>query len=97
MSSERDRQLQAARDIDRMSTAMIRFGSNIVKKNPIKVGSYLLGLVLCIFVSGYKLSNDQWTKYQGHIQTIDYNKLDSVESELRGAYNSYYRSKGTLS
>ena len=37
MSSERDRQILRAREIDKMSTVMITFGVNVVKKNPIKV------------------------------------------------------------
>jgi hypothetical protein len=37
MSSERDRQILRAREIDKMSTVMITLGVNVVKKNPIKV------------------------------------------------------------
>ena len=38
-----------ARNIDRMSTVLIDAGVHVVKRNPIKVGGYLFGILLCLF------------------------------------------------
>ena len=39
MSSDRDRQVLHAREMDKMSTVMVKAGVEVVKKNPIKVSS----------------------------------------------------------
>ena len=94
MSSERDRQLQTARDIDRMSTAMLKFGAKVVKRNPMKVGSYLVGILICLFFSGFKVSENNWNTYKTHVDKIDYDTIDEAETNMKIRYDTYYRSKG---
>jgi hypothetical protein len=43
-----DRQVMTARDIDRMSTVLVDAGVSVVKRNRIKVGGYLFGILLCV-------------------------------------------------
>ena len=76
MSSDRDRQVLTARELDRISTAMITLGVNVVKRNPIKVGSYLIGILICLFFNGWAISDTQRNNYQSTLDSINYNKLN---------------------
>jgi hypothetical protein len=97
MASERDRQLLRARELDQASTVLINTGVNVVKRNPIKVGMYFLGLLLCLFFTGYKVGESQRTNYNVEIQKIDYDKIDSIAYNMHESYRLYQRSKGWFS
>lgn len=94
MSSDRDRQALQARELDRLSTAMIDLGVRVVKKNPIKVGSYFIGLIICLFVNGYSTSEGSRMQYNKILSTIDYDRLNNVRDDFDYASRAYYRSKG---
>ena len=97
MSSNRDRQLQQARELDRASTALIRFGANVVKRNPIKVGAYILGLALCLFFSGFAINAQQHTAYFQELEKRDTARLSNLREDLQHSHSMYYRSKGWFS
>lgn len=97
MSSERDQQLMEARELDKMSTAMVRFGINVVKKNPIKVSAYILGILLCLFFTGWKVTETQFESFQQKLDTLDNESLNKAAYDLERSYNNYYRSKGWFS
>lgn len=97
MSSARDRQLQTAKEFDNASTVLIKLGADVVKKNPIKTGAYLLGLLLCLFFSGLTVTQPQREAFYQDLKQIDHERLDSLQSDVQTAYGMYYRSKGWFS
>lgn len=97
MSSRRDQQLMSARDLDEASTSLIRMGTRIVKKNPIKSSLYLVGVLLCLLVSGFTVSDTQRQDYDREFAKIDHENIARVGSEKEYSYNRYYRSKGWFS
>lgn len=97
MSSDRDRQVMEARELDKMSTVMIDLGVRVAKRNPIKVASYFIGLLICLFVNGYSTTESARSNYNNILRTIDYAKLDRARADLDFASRQYYKSKGWFS
>ncbi len=97
MSSQRDQQLMQARELDRASTVLINVGVNVVKKNPIKVGAYLIGILLCLFFNGMKISDTQRNEYYKLLDTIDHAAIDTAAQDLNYANQAYRQSKGWFS
>jgi hypothetical protein len=93
-SSDRDQQLQMARDMDRMSTALIDFGTRVVKKNPIKVGGYIIGLLICLFFNGFAVNEERLDMFQDALSKIDYRELRKSQDDLYNAQQNYYHSQG---
>lgn len=92
-----DMRNQQIRVIDEFSTALIRAGVNVIKRNPIPVGSYILGILICFCCTGFKVSLDQQKKYNNRVAGIDYAALDKAAMELDYAQDDYRRSKGWFS
>ena len=44
----RNQQIQA-RELEKLSTALIDVGINAVKRNPVPSGLYVIGILLCLF------------------------------------------------
>lgn len=97
MSSSRDEQLATAREIDRASTVLINAGVRVVKNNKLKVGGYVLGLLLCLFFSGWKVTDTQRAEYYHELEKVDHTALYETSNLLNDAYNGYHRSKGWFS
>lgn len=94
MSSQRDRQLQEAREMDRASTALIRFGKTTVQRNPIKVGLYVLGVMICLLFSGFTVNDTQRAEYNHELEKMDTTKLHVLRDLMQTAQFRYSRSKG---
>mmetsp|Transcript_43046 Transcript_43046/g.31429 ORF Transcript_43046/g.31429 Transcript_43046/m.31429 type:complete len:281 (+) Transcript_43046:66-908(+) len=94
MASRRDRQIIQARELDEASTALIKVGINVVKRNPIKTSLYLLGVLLCLFVSGFSVTEKQRVEYAQIYETIDNEAIFRSQMELRDSYDRYFYSKG---
>lgn len=93
MTTRQD-QLAAAREFDRASTVLINAGVRVVKNNKLKVGGYLLGLLLCLFFSGFKVTDTQREAYTAEINKVDHTALYETGALLNDAYNGYLRTKG---
>lgn len=93
----REEQLATAREIDRTSTVLINAGVAVVKRNKLKVGAYLLGLLLCLFFTGFKVSDNQRMEYYTELDKVDTSALYETGSLLNDAYNGYHRTKGWFS
>lgn len=94
MASSREEQVAAAREFDRISTVLVDLGVKTVKKNPIKVTSYIVGLLLCLFFSGWQVTDSQRQEYHQELQKIDRQIIDDSEVALHDSYERYYSSKG---
>jgi hypothetical protein len=95
--SSREEQLIAAREIDRASTVLINAGIQVVKNNKLKVGGYILGLLLCLFFTGFKVTDVQRAEYYEELNKVDNTALYETGALLNEAYNGYHRSKGWFS
>lgn len=97
MSSERDRQIIRARELDRLSTALFRTGAGVVRRNPIKTTLYILGIVLCVFFSGLSVTDNQRDDYYREMEKLDYRRIEELREDAQVAYDRYYRHKGWFS
>jgi len=95
--ASREEQLQTARDIDRASTALINVGVRVIKQNKFKVAGYLFGLLLCVFFTGWKVTDGQRAEYYTELEKLDSSTLHETGGKLHAASNQYYRSKGWFS
>jgi hypothetical protein len=93
-SSSRDQELSQAREFDEASTVLIKIGTGFVRRNPIKVSLYLMGVIICLIFSGWKVSMEQRQEFEEEIQKVDFELTTRLSIETDYAYNQYYRSKG---
>lgn len=93
-SSTRDQQLARAREIDQLSTVLVDVGVRFVKRNPIKVGLYVVGLLICLLFNGISVSQEQNINFEKQLSSIDYSASQNAGMEADIAYDRYYRSKG---
>jgi len=96
MSSGRDEQVLTAREMDRMSTALIDVGIRLVKQNPIPVGMYFIGILICLIFNGFSVTDTQRYQYENKLQeTRDISeKLYALQSDVYMREQDYYRSRG---
>jgi len=93
-SSRRDEHIANAREIDRMSTVLIDFGYNFVKRNPIPTVLYFIGILICLIFNGFATSDLQRSQYIEALQKIDHNTIDNANYEFYNAEQNYFRSRG---
>lgn len=94
MSSSRDQQIAQARELDRISTLLIDVGVRTVKRNPIKVSLYVVGLAICLFFNGIKMSSEQAKAFETDMSKYDYERIDRAALKAERLSSVYYRSKG---
>ena len=83
-----------AREIDKVSTVLIDFGVNVVKKNPIKVGFYVVGILLCFLFNGFQVNEDIKYRYETEIENVDYRGLEIAKLSMLEARHRYHSSRG---
>ena len=88
--------VQQQRDNDFINTLVVKTTINIVKKNPIKVSMYILGILLFFFANGYSVSNEKLLEFQSKLTDANTKKLDVLTALDDVHYNMhlYKRSKG---
>jgi len=84
----------AARDLDQAGSILIVAGVNAIKRNPIKVGFWLLGLLLFNFFNGFAITPQQHSQYSEAVDKIDYGALSQSRSDMNEAYREYANSRG---
>ena len=82
-----------ARD-DNISSELVRFGIDRIKKNPIKTSFYILGLIICLFVNGYSVSHENYQKFDSIINKIDYEKIARARDTMLKAQLEYEKRVG---
>lgn len=80
-----------------VSTILINAGVRAIKRNPIPVGAYVIGVMLCLLFGGFTVSNNQKLKFEEKLQTIDYDSYERAALDLDNAEHDYRRSKGWFS
>ena len=78
----REDRLQAAQRLDRISTLLIHAGVQTVRRHPVPSLLYVLGLLLCLFFSGLKVSERQYREYDEIISAFDQSRLESAAGSL---------------
>ena len=84
-------------DVDKISTALIDVGVGAVKRNPIKTGFYLLGLILCLFFNGFELEPTQVQAYENDMRNVDFSLTDIAFDQMQRANNRYRSAAGWFS
>ena len=93
----REQQLATARSLDENSTVLINFAVKSVKKHPVVFSSYVVGLLICLFMSGIALTVQQQSEFETDLQSINYADLDNKQRAYQSDYQQYYAAKGWLS
>lgn len=97
MSSARDQQIQQAREIDKLSTLLVEIGINTVKKNPIKVSMYFIGLLVCLLFNGFTVDEEKVRMFEEQLAAVDYLKVEDAQRRVYIAEQNYYQTKGWFS
>lgn len=80
-----------------MSTALLRVGKEAVRRNPIKVSLYLLGVLVCLFFSGFAVSETQRGEYYAQLARVDAHRLAELRDGLDTSAELYRRHRGWFS
>lgn len=75
----------SAVDVSRQESSVIRVTKHVVKRHPIKVSFYIIGL-LCLFFNGFEVTDVQWEKHDALINSNDYilakKQVESLQNEI---------------
>ena len=96
MSPEEERQQRALQVIalDRTSRILVDAGIAVVKRNPTISGMYVIGILICLFFSGWTPNTQQTLKYEQTLDSLDPLKLDEAEANWYRADMRYRQTKG---
>ena len=86
-----------SRQIEQVSSVLVNIGLRAIKRNPIKVTSYLVGLLICLFYNGIKVSPVSYANYSELIRTVDTVKIHEAMAAVDISYHAYTRNKGWFS
>jgi hypothetical protein len=92
----RNQQIQA-RELEKISTALIDLGIKTIKKNPVPVGLYFIGILICLFFSGTPPTIEQEKMYNSAMMSIDHHSIGKAAQSLNDADYFYRKSKGWFS
>ena len=77
-----------------------RVATHVVRYHPIKLSFYIIGLI-CLFFTGFEVSETQWVKHDELIRSSDYIKakhhVELLQDELREQNIQYRKVKGWFS
>eukprot|EP01038_Epipyxis_sp_PR26KG_P012024 gene12024-16095_t len=96
-SRNTNQQVITTRDLDEVSTFLLREGVSAVRKNPIKVSAYLIGLIICVFFNGFKVTDTQRNQFQKAVESIDHDSMYEASAEYDRSYRLYAANKGWFS
>lgn len=95
--AQRQRQLVLPNP-DQIGTMIVRGATNFARRNKVITGSYLIGLLLIVFVgSGTQLTVQQAREYNRIMNTIDLQAEFDASQEYYRARNAYHATKGWFS
>jgi len=80
--------------VDNASSALIGFGVNVVKKNPIKIGFWVVGLLLGFLAQGTTVTPAQIKQYNAALDMIPHEKLNEASYALATSRQHYEASRG---
>lgn len=96
LSPEEERQQRALQvlNLERTSTILVDAGVAAIKRNPTISSMYLIGILICLFFSGWTPNTQQTLKYEQTLDTLDPTKLDEAEANWYRADMRYRQTKG---
>jgi hypothetical protein len=80
MSRATPEQRMALAQIDEASGVLINYGIHAIRKNPVKVGVWALGLLICLLFNGVAVTREQQEKFNSSLK-----KVSNVEVSLDDA------------
>lgn len=91
--AEEARRLMVA-TINNASTGLVTFGVNVVKRNPIKMGFWALGLLFAFFINGLEVTPDQLQQYSAAMDKIPSKQLYESGERYSNSLRLYENSRG---
>jgi hypothetical protein len=79
---------------DISASTVANAGVRFVKRNPVPSAAYAIGLLLCIFFTGFSLTEMQKRQFYNDVDTVDYEKLDEAQATAMHWNQKYYQTKG---
>jgi len=84
-------------EIPPLLSIFVNGATNFAKKNKGITGSYFLGLLLLLFATGFKVTDDMRAAYDSKLGQIDDSAKQAAWTKLRRAEERHYHSKGFFS
>ena len=75
-------------------SSVVNVGARFVKRNPVPSAAYAIGLLLCIFFTGFSMSELQKKQFYDDVSVVDYVELDKAHEAAMIWNHRYYQSKG---
>ena len=83
-----------ARTLDQTSNQLLAFTKERVRRNPIKIGFWIIGLLLCLLFNGEPVTDAQLENYTAAIDKIPHMELDQATDILHDSDMLYRQSQG---
>ena len=80
--------------IDSASNTVINFGVRVVKRNPIKMGFWVVGLLLGFLAQGTTVTPAQIKQYNTALDLIPHERLNAASAALAASRHHYEASRG---
>lgn len=80
--------------LDEISTSLVNFGITRVRKNPIKVGMYFCGLLLCLLFDGFQVTQVQQQNYDKIMEKIDHTEMYNKREVMANKYDEFVNRQG---
>jgi hypothetical protein len=80
--------------IDAASSGLINLGVTTVKRNPIKMGFWVLGLLLAFFINGTEVTQEQLRDYGRALDKIPTAEIHEAEARFYDSRSNYEASRG---
>lgn len=96
MSRTTPEQRMALAQIDEASSVLVNYGIHAIRKNPVKVGVWAFGLLICLVFNGIAVTPAQQEKFNSslkQVEKVEYS-LDNAIERLRQSEADYRTSQG---
>jgi hypothetical protein len=97
MPAQEDVGALLARETREAGELLTRATVQLVKKNPIKLTLYFIGLLIFTLFSGWKVDEASRQEFYRELQKVDHDKLDSALYRSQSSYQNYRTSSGWFS
>lgn len=76
------------------ASALASAGARLVKRHPLLSGTYALGLLICLFFTGFSLTELQRREFYNDISIVDYEEIDRAHEAMLHWSHRYQQSRG---
>lgn len=83
-----------ADEVEKIGGAMITLAKVVVKKHPIKVSLYVIGLLICLFFQGFSVPDERIEKYEKALDETKVLGLRDAKLDFYDSQTHFYNSRG---